>query len=74
MSKYKNISDGESDGLGLVYMKDGKLHSVGLTQDQADMLDLTIGLPFAESGLLVLPVLNVKDGVIKKIDVFKNRV
>jgi len=40
----KNMSDGKSNGLALVYLKDGILYPVGLTQDQLDALDLTIGI------------------------------
>lgn len=40
----KNMSDGKSDGLALVYVKDGTIYPVGLTQDQLDAIDLMIGV------------------------------
>lgn len=47
MSKYKNLSDGKSDGIVIFYMKHGKLKPIVLTQEQADMSDLMeIGLEY----------------------------
>lgn len=55
MSKFKNLSDGTSDGFAVFYLKDGKLNTVALTQEQADMLDLCIQIPFQESGVRITP-------------------
>ena len=40
----KNLSDGKSDGIVIMYCKNGTVYPVGLNQDQADMLDLTLGI------------------------------
>jgi len=42
----KNLSDGKSDGIVIMYCKDGVIYPVGLNQDQADMIDLSIGICF----------------------------
>jgi len=55
MSKWTNISDGKSNGFVLFYMKDGMLHPVLLTKDQADMLDISIAIPFTEKPARVAP-------------------
>lgn len=39
-----NLSDGKSDGLVLFYAKDGTLYPIGLSEEQAQAIDLTIGL------------------------------
>jgi hypothetical protein len=38
------LSDGKSDGVVLMYAKNGVLYPVALTEEQASMLSLTIGL------------------------------
>jgi len=40
----KNLSDGTKDGIVLVYCKDGVLYPMGLRENEAIMLDLTIGM------------------------------
>ncbi len=67
MSKYQNLSDGKSDGFILLYVQDGKVKPIGLTQDQASMLDLSLMFPFNENGVTIYKdqVVNIKDGVIK---------
>lgn len=40
--KFQNLSDGISDGFALFYLKDGKLCSVLLNEDEAKMLDLML--------------------------------
>ena len=40
----KNLSDGIKDGIVLFYAMDGVLYPVGLTKEQTEALDLTIGL------------------------------
>lgn len=53
--KYKNLSDGVSDGIVLFYMKNKMLYPVMITKDQVEMLDLIIAVPFKESKLVVAP-------------------
>lgn len=53
--KWNNLSNGETDGFVLFYLKGGKLHPVLLSQDQADMLDLSIVVPFQEKPCRVAP-------------------
>lgn len=52
-SKYKNLSNGFSDGLVLFYMKDKMLHPVKITKDQAEILDFAIMFPFKETELII---------------------
>ena len=40
--KFQNLSDGTSDGFALFYLKDGKLCSVLLNEDEATILDLML--------------------------------
>ena len=44
--KYNNLSDGTIDGFTLFYLKDGKLYSVLLNEEQAQCLDLSLGVAF----------------------------
>lgn len=37
-----NFSDGKSDGLMLMYVKDGKVYPAGLFKSELEMLDLII--------------------------------
>lgn len=50
---FRNISNGKSDGVVLFYMKSGKLYPVGLTENQAELLDLSIVVPFADENMRV---------------------
>ena len=63
MSKYNNLSDGKSDGIVLFYVKEGKIKPVVFSQDQADMLDIVLNMPFKESKLMVVNQnINIKNG------------
>ena len=42
----KNLSDGQSDGIVIMYCKNGTIYPVGLNKDQAEMLDLSLGICF----------------------------
>ena len=42
----KNMSDGKSDGIVIMYCKNGTIYPVGLSSEQAEMLDLSIGICF----------------------------
>ena len=53
--KYKNLSDGVSDGIVLFYMKNRMLHPVMITKDQIEMLDLALVIPFKDSKLNIAP-------------------
>ena len=44
--KYNNLSNGTTDGFTLFYLKDGKLCSVLLNEEQAQCLDLSLGVAF----------------------------
>lgn len=39
-----NLSDGKSDGLAVFYIKDGNIYPIGLTEEQATMLDVGIAI------------------------------
>lgn len=41
-----NMSDGTSDGIVIMYCKDGIIYPVGLNKEQLEMLDLSIGICF----------------------------
>ena len=40
----KNMSGGTSDGIVIMYCKDGIIYPVGLKKEQLEMLDISIGL------------------------------
>ena len=42
----KNLSDGKSDGIVIMYCKSGTIYPVGLNKDQVEMLDLSLGICF----------------------------
>jgi hypothetical protein len=49
-----NLSNGKTDGLILMYVKDGVTYPVALKESQLTMLDLVIAMPFKESPLTVI--------------------
>lgn len=53
--KYTNVSDGESDGFVLFYVKNKKLHSVLLNEIQASLLDLSLKMVFDDEPAKVIP-------------------
>ena len=53
--KYKNLSNGTSDGVVLFYMKNQMLYPVLITKDQVEMLDFMIAAPFMNSAMQVGP-------------------
>ena len=40
----RNLSDGQSDGIVIMYCKNGTIYPVGLNQDQVEILDLSLGI------------------------------
>lgn len=48
-----NLTDGKSDGLMILYVKDGTTYPVMLTEAQATMLDLVIAMPFQKEKMMV---------------------
>ena len=61
---FENLSNGETDGFALFYMKDKKLNAVLLNEKQAGKLDLSLKLIFAENKAKIL---NVDAEEIKKL-------
>ena len=53
VSDFVNLSDGEKDGFAVFYLKDSKLCSISLTQEQAEILDVVIAMPFKEKGVAI---------------------
>ena len=60
-----NMSDGKSNGIVLMYCKDGVIYPVGLKKEQLEMLDLSIGIAL-ESGIKVF-----SDKPQGKVDILK---
>jgi len=40
----KNLSDGKSDGIVIMYCKNGTIYPVGLNKEQVELLDLSLGM------------------------------
>ena len=60
-----NMSDGKSNGIVLMYCKDGVIYPVGLKKEQLEMLDLSIGIAL-EGGIKVF-----SDKPQGKVDILK---
>jgi len=60
----ENLSDGKSDGFALFYLKDGKLNSVMLTEDQVTALDLMLKVVFGEEKATIV---NCDESVIRNM-------
>lgn len=56
----ENLSDGVKDGFVLFYLKGGKLHTVLLNKDQADMLDISLKVAFGDDPVKVVKADDVK--------------
>ena len=41
--EFNNLSNGSSNGIAMVYVRDGKLYPVMLTEQQATTLDISLG-------------------------------
>ena len=61
-----NLSDGVKDGLVMFYLKDQKLHSVLITQEQAEVLDIYLKLAFGNNTVKISPANNVKKYLYEK--------
>ena len=55
-----NLSDGIRDGFVLFYLKNQKLNSVLITQEQADMLDMMLSIVFGSDIVQTSPANDVK--------------
>ena len=55
-----NLSDGIRDGFVLFYLKNQKLNSVLITQEQADMLDMMLSIVFGSDIVKTSPANDVK--------------
>lgn len=51
-----NMTDGKSDGLMLAYVKDGVVYPIALSEENLEMLDLTIGMMLKEITLINKPM------------------
>ena len=60
----RNLSDGKSDGIVIMYCKNGVIYPVGLNQEQCDILDLSIGICFQGT-------LNIINKPMGKVEVLK---
>ena len=60
-----NMSDGKSNGVVIMYCKDGVIYPVGLKKGQLEMLDLSIGIAL-EGGIKVF-----SDKPQGKVDILK---
>lgn len=54
MREFKNLSNGETDGFALFYIKDGKLKAVLLNEEEATMLDASLKIAFGDSKVRVV--------------------
>ena len=52
-NKYTNLSDYTNDGLFLCYMKDGKMYPTALKEEQANLLDISLAIPFKDEPVIV---------------------
>lgn len=52
---FRNLTtiQGKEDGIFIGYMKDGKFYTVALTKEQAELLDISIAVPFTDSKMYV---------------------
>ena len=55
-----NLSDGVKDGFVLFYLKNQKLNSVLITQEQADILDMMLNVVFGDEVVRISPSNDVK--------------
>ncbi len=51
----ENLSDGISDGFVLFYIKDKKLNTVLLNEEQAQTLDMMLNVVFKDTPARVMP-------------------
>ena len=55
-----NLSDGMRDGFVLFYLKNQKLNSVLITQEQSDILDMMLSIVFGSDIVKTSPANDVK--------------
>lgn len=55
-----NLSDGVKDGFVLFYLKNQKLNSVLITQEQADILDMMLNVVFGDEVVRISPSNDVR--------------
>ena len=69
LDSLENISDGvdkNKDGFVVLFMKDGKIRPVMLTEDQATLLNISLSVPFQKEQLLIgKGNVNIIDGELK---------
>ena len=47
-----NLSDGKSDGIVIMYVKDGVVYPVALKKDQIEFIDFSIGMMFGKLSVI----------------------
>lgn len=69
LDSLENISDGvhkEKDGFVVLFMKEGKIRPIMLTEDQATLLNISLSVPFQKDQLLIgKGNVNIIDGELK---------
>ena len=56
----ENLSDGVKDGFVLFYLKDGKLNSVLLDQEQVNVLDVSLKIALGDKAVRVVPTNDIQ--------------
>ncbi len=69
MEKLTNLSvpkdDGTiTDGFLVLYVKDGKVRPIGLSTEQAALLDVSLALPFEKPVKVLKGFVNIKKGIL----------
>lgn len=69
LDSLENISDGvdkKKDGFVVLFMKEGKIRPIMLTEDQATLLNISLSVPFQKEQLLIgKGNVNIIDGELK---------
>ena len=55
----KNLSDGKSDGIIMVYQKEGKIYAVAFNRDELEVLDRLLTVAISKMSIIGKP-LNVE--------------
>ncbi len=59
-----NMSDGKSDGIIIMYAKNGTIYPVALKEEQLQMIDITIGVALQEG----LKIVNKPQGSLEVLN------
>lgn len=67
LNEYENLSEGIKDGFIVLFCKDGKIRPILLSKDEANLLNISLSIPFQNKEVVLgKGNVNIENGILKE--------